>query len=39
MSKKEEYERRAEALIEPIVAKNEFELVDVEYVRDHSIVW
>lgn len=36
MSKKEEYERRAEALIEPIVAKNEFELVDVEYVREGS---
>lgn len=36
MSKKEDYERRAEALIEPIVAKNEFELVDVEYVREGS---
>ncbi len=36
MSKKEEYERRAEALIEPIVAKNEFELVDVEYVKEGS---
>lgn len=36
MSKKEEYERRAEALIKPIVAKNEFELVDVEYVREGS---
>lgn len=36
MSKKEQYEQRAEALIEPIVAKNEFELVDVEYVREGS---
>lgn len=36
MSKKEDYEKRAEALIEPIVAKNEFELVDVEYVREGS---
>lgn len=36
MSKKEEYERRAEALIEPIVEKNNFELVDVEYVREGS---
>lgn len=36
MSKKEEYEKRAEALIEPIVQKNEFELVDVEYVREGS---
>lgn len=36
MSKKEQYEQRAEALIAPIVAKNEFELVDVEYVREGS---
>ena len=36
MSKKEEYERRVEALIEPIVAKNECELGDVEYVREGS---
>lgn len=36
MSKKEEYEKRAEALIEPIVVKNNFELVDVEYVREGS---
>jgi len=36
MSKREEYEKRAEALIEPIVAKHEFELVDVEYVREGS---
>ena len=36
MSKKEEYEKRAEALIEPIIQKNEFELVDVEYVREGS---
>lgn len=36
MSKREDYEKRAEALIEPIVARNEFELVDVEYVREGS---
>ncbi len=36
MSKREDYEKRAEALIEPIVQKNEFELVDVEYVREGS---
>lgn len=36
MSKKEDYEKRAEALIEPIIEKNEFELVDVEYVREGS---
>lgn len=36
MGKKEEYEKRAEALIEPIILKNEFELVDVEYVREGS---
>ncbi|SES93929.1 ribosome maturation factor RimP [[Clostridium] polysaccharolyticum] len=36
MSKKEDYEKRAEALIEPIVAKNQFELVDVEYVKEGS---
>ena len=36
MGKKEEYEKRAEALIEPLVQKNNFELVDVEYVREGS---
>lgn len=36
MSKREDYEKRAEALIDPIVQKNEFELVDVEYVREGS---
>ncbi len=35
-AQKEEYEKRAEALIEPLVQKNNFELVDVEYVREGS---
>ena len=30
MSKKEIYEQKAEALLEPIVAEYHFELVDVE---------
>ena len=34
VSKKEIYEQKAEALIEPIVAAHGFELVDVEYVKD-----
>lgn len=36
MSRKEEYEKRTENLIEPILEKNGFELVDVEYVREGS---
>lgn len=36
MSRKEEYEKRTENLIEPILDKNGFELVDVEYVREGS---
>lgn len=36
MSKKESYEKKAEALILPIIEKNGYELVDVEYVREGS---
>lgn len=34
MSKKEEYERKAEAMVLPIVEEHGFELVDVEYVKE-----
>ena len=34
MSRREEYEKRAEELLAPIVELNGFELVDVEYVRE-----
>ena len=34
LSKREEYEARAEKLLEPIMEKNHFELVDVEYVKE-----
>jgi ribosome maturation factor RimP len=34
MSKKEEYEQKTEKLLEPIIQKNNFELVDVEYVKE-----
>ena len=33
LSKREEYEARAEKLLEPIMEENHFELVDVEYVK------
>ena len=36
MSKKEIYEQKAEALINPIVESQGFELVDVEYVKEGS---
>ncbi len=36
MTKKEEYEQKTEKLLEPIMVKNNFELVDVEYVREGS---
>ena len=36
MSKKENYEQRAEALLLPIVESHRFELVDVEYVKEGS---
>ncbi len=34
MSKREEYESKTEALVMPIVESNNFELVDVEYVKE-----
>lgn len=34
MAKREEYEKKTEELITPILKKNKFELVDVEYVRE-----
>ena len=34
MSRKEEYEQKADALLSPIVESNGFELVDVEYVKE-----
>lgn len=36
MSKKEEYEQKTEQLLEPIIQENNFELVDVEYVKEGS---
>lgn len=34
MSKKETYERRTEELLMPLIEKYQFELVDVEYVKE-----
>ena len=34
MSRREEYEQQAEALLAPIVEEMDFELVDVEYVKE-----
>ncbi len=34
MTKKEEYEQKTEKLLEPIMKKNNYELVDVEYVKE-----
>ncbi len=36
MSKRDNYESRAEQLLQPIVTENAFELVDVEYVKEGS---
>ena len=36
MAKREEYEQKTEALILPIIEQNQFELVDVEYVKEGS---
>ncbi len=36
MSKRENYESKAEALVLPILEANQFELVDVEYVKEGS---
>jgi ribosome maturation factor RimP len=37
LSKASEYEARTEALITPILTRLDFELVDVEYVREGSV--
>ncbi len=34
MGKKQEYEKRTESLILPILNRNHFELVDVEYIKE-----
>lgn len=34
MGKRDLYEQRSEELLEPIVAKHKFELVDIEYVKE-----
>lgn len=34
MTKKEEYELKTERMVEPLMSKNNFELVDVEYVKE-----
>lgn len=34
MSKRETYEKRAEAMLMPIIESHQFELVDVEYVKE-----
>ena len=34
MTKHEEYERKTEQLLEPLLAANQFELYDVEYVKE-----
>lgn len=36
MSKREHYEKKTEELLIPIIEKNGYELVDVEYVREGS---
>lgn len=36
MAKKEDYEIKTEKLIDPIIKANNFELVDVEYVKEGS---
>ena len=37
MSRREEYEQKAEAILTPIVESKGFELVDVEYVKEAGI--
>ena len=34
LTKREEYETRTEKILEPIMTENNFELVDVEYVKE-----
>lgn len=37
MAKREDYELRTEQLVQPLVDQNNFELVDVEYVKEGSL--
>ena len=37
MSRREEYEAKTEALLQPMVDERGFELVDVEYVKEGSM--
>ena len=39
MSRREEYEQKAEAILTPIVESRGFELVDVEYVREAGCLY
>ena len=39
MAKYEEYERRSEELLMPIINENHFELVDVEFVKEGSMFY
>lgn len=36
MSKREDYENKAEEIVMPLITENNFELVDVEYVKEGS---
>lgn len=36
MAKREEYEKKTEELVYPLIEENNFELVDVEYVKEGS---
>ena len=38
MTKKESYESRVEAYLLPLMEENNFELVDVEYVKEAGIL-
>ena len=39
MSKREQYEQQTEELLLPIIERNGFELVDVEYVKEGGIFY
>ncbi len=39
MTKREEYEKKTEELLLPIMEENQFELVDVEYVSEGGIYY
>ncbi len=34
MSRREEYEKKTEELVMPLIEENNFELVDIEYVKE-----